>query len=395
MSKVEKSLLILLHISILFAVFSWTVPIISIIRASDVYLTEGAAYNDNDDYGIFVNSKYNKNTQTVDYMLFNTIKLKSVDAITLDDSYVYLGGDPFGFVCDSAGVIVVGKNLIQSNINMPFDNLQNNELRVGDVIKEVNGIAISSGKDISNILNNKDNLGKNVNITGIRKNKQFNTNVKPAYDLYAKKYKLGVWVKEQLSGIGTITYIKPDTLRYGALGHPLVEPASENIIQIAEGDVYDCNILGIKRAVRGEPGEYRGVISSNTVFGTVDKNTDCGIYGNFNNKDILKERTLIPIGTRNDVKPGKAQIYSCLDGKNVRAYDIEIIKTNYNNPSNKKSLVFKVTDKRLKETTGGIVQGMSGSPIVQNGKLVGAVTHVFINDATKAFGIYLENMLQN
>ena len=151
--------------------------------------------------------------------MFNAIKLKSVDAITLDDSYVYLGGDPFGFVCDSAGVIVVGKNLIQSNINMPFDNLQNNELKVGDVIKEVNGIAISSGKDISNILNNKENLGKNVNITGIRKNKQFNTNVKPAYDLYAKKYKLGVWVKEQLSGIGTITYIKPDTLRYGALGH--------------------------------------------------------------------------------------------------------------------------------------------------------------------------------
>ena len=395
MRKLEKSLIITLIFTTIFAVFSWCVPILNILNASDVYLTKGSIYNDTQDYGAFVNSKYNKNTQTVDYMLFNTFKLKSVNAITLEDEYVYLGGDPFGFVCDSDGVIVVGKNIIQTGKDTVLDNIADNQIKIGDVITSVNGVAIKSGAEISSIINSKENIGKVVDIVAIRKNKEITTQIKPAYDLYAKKYKLGVWVKEQLSGIGTVTYIKPNSLRFGALGHPLVEPSSENIIQVREGDVYDCNILGVKRAVRGEPGEYRGVIANNTIWGAVDKNTDSGIFGNFTNSNVLNNRELIPIGTRNDVKPGKAQIYSCLDGKNIRAYDIEIIKTNYNNPSNKKSLVFKVTDKRLRDTTGGIVQGMSGSPIVQNGKLIGAVTHVFINDATKAFGIYIENMLQN
>ena len=394
MSKIEKSLLIILHICILFAIFSWTVPILNILRASDVYLTKNTTYN-NQDLGIFVNTKYNNNTQTVDYMLFNTIKLKSVNAITLEDEYVYLGGDQYGFMCNSDGVIIVGKNMIQTHNDTLLNNIKNDELRVGDIIKEVNGVAISSGEEITQIINNKENIGKDVTINGIRKNKSFSTQIKPAYDLYAKKYKLGIWVKEELNGIGTLTYILPDDLRFGALGHPLVDPASDNIIEIDKGNVYNCNILGIKRAVRGQPGEYRGVISNSTPFGTVDKNTDCGIYGNFSSSDIVQNRQLIKIGTRNDVKPGKAQIYTSLDGKNVRPYNIEIIKTNYNNPTNKKSLVFKVTDERLINTTGGIIQGMSGSPIVQNGKLIGAVTHVFINDATKAFGIYLENMLQN
>ena len=394
MSKIEKSLLLILCITIIFSIFSWTVPILKILNATDIYFTKNSTYSDQD-FGIFVNSKYNTDTQTVDYMLFNTIKLKSVNAITLDDEYVYLGGDPFGFVCDTEGVLIVGKNMIQTSKETLFNNLKNDELQVGDVIQQVNGINITKGEEISKIINLKENIGKNVTITGIRKNKNFTTQLKPAYDLYAKKYKLGIWIKENLSGIGTLTYILANNLRFGALGHPLVDPSSENIIQVSSGNIYDCNILGIKKAVRGQPGEYRGVISGNEEYGTIDKNTDCGIYGNFSDPNIVQNRQLLKIGTRNDVKPGKAQIYSCLDGKNVRAYDIEIIKTNYNNPSNKKSLVFKVTDNRLINTTGGIIQGMSGSPIVQNGKLIGAVTHVFINDATKAFGIYIENMLQN
>jgi len=387
---------IALFLSVIFSVTCWVVPFQDIFNAQDIVVSKANVENYNsNDYGAFVTSKFNKNNSTVDYFLFNAIKLKTVNANIIDKKQVYLGGDAFGFIYKGNGVLVIGKNVITTDSEL-LDNLKNGELQAGDIICSINGENVKTGLKISEVLNEEKNLGSTVEVKAIRKNKEFTTKIKPAYDVLTKKYKLGVWVKDSMSGIGTLTYIEPDTLRFGALGHALADSSTNTVLGVDTGNIYDCDILGIKRASRGIPGELKGVLHSSKAQGKVDKNCDSGIFGNFNETfSIGEDRELIDIGTRDTVKPGAAQIYTCLDGKNIRPYDIEIIKTSYQSASNQKNLVFKVTDKRLIEETGGIVQGMSGSPIVQNGKLIGAVTHVFINDATKGFGVFIENMLVN
>ena len=233
-----------------------------------------------------------------------------------------------------------------------------------------------------------------VQITYYRNNNELTQNFKPAYDLLLQKYILGIWVKDKISGIGTITYINPKTGYFGSLGHPITVGGQSKNLLVKEGFLYSCNILGVEKGSKGYPGEIRGVISKPKRFGKILKNTEQGVFGTIMDKGILKNnQRLVSVGGRKTIKPGKAQIYSSTQNGEIKAYDIQIIKTNYQNVSNDKSLVFKVLDNELIAKTGGIVQGMSGSPIVQNGKLVGAVTHVFTNDSTKGFGIYIDWMM--
>lgn len=304
---------------------------------------------------------------------------------------VLLGGQTVGFEYNTKGVLVIGKNKLFTN-NHFIDNIQNNELMQGDIITEVNGTTVNNASEISNIINKEDANKENVTIKAIRKGKDYETNIKPAYDLLTKKYKLGLWVKNKINGLGTLTYIDPTNNTYGALGHAVIEGNANCAVPVLDGFLYDCAVIGVKRATRGNAGEIRGILKTSNVLGTVNNNTSTGIYGNLDAS--ICNNAEIELGGKQSVVPGKALIYCCLDGKNVRAYDIEIIKLNNKN-ANHKDMVIKVTDQRLIKTTGGIVQGMSGSPIVQNGKLIGAVTHVFLNDATKGFGIFIDNMIKN
>ena len=180
------------------------------------------------------------------------------------------------------------------------------------------------------------------------------------------------------------------------MGHPICDSETKNIINLKEGKIYKCSVLGVNKGVTGNPGELRGLfMQGKNEQGIIEKNNNYGIYGSLNNEsEIFKSLTEMPIGSRVFVKPGKAQIKCCVDGERVESFDVEIIKTNYQNYSNDKSMVIRVTDERLISKTGGIVQGMSGSPIIQNGKIVGAVTHVFVNDPTKGFGVYIDWMLK-
>lgn len=310
-----------------------------------------------------------------------------------DGEFVYLGGDILGFSINSKGALVVGTNsLITSDGEVLV--VDDNQIIDGDLIVSINDKSINEAYDIPKVLNSKENLGKEAIIKGIRNDKIFYTKLKPVYDIPTKTYKLGIWVKDNISGLGTITYIKKDN-RFGALGHCVEDTDIEKAFPIDNGDLLNCKILGVKKGTKGEAGEIKGVFyDRNKKVGSLDKNLKYGIYGNINSNLFTNNKRLIQIADRNEIKPGKAKLISYVSGE-YEEYDIEIIKTKSQKTQNTKSMIIKIVDKRLLDLTGGIIQGMSGSPIVQNDKLVGAVTHVFIDDPTKGFGIYINWMINN
>ena len=370
---------LMFSLSIVFCVVTWTVPFNEIYNVPNTVVGNNCANN----FGPLVNIKYDENEHKMDFMLLNTIKLHSVNTFK-DSKYVYLGGDTLGFSFNGDGVLVVSNNGLGESVD---------ELQAGDIIKSINGIPITKVSQIGEILNKE--VLDTIDVKIVRKQEYLDKKLKPTYDAISKKYKLGIWARDEMSGIGTLTYINAETGRFGALGHPIVEPVTKTALQAKDGEVHKCMVLGVRKGQRGVPGELKGIfVRGNSSVGSIDKNCENGIYGNVDlANDFLKARQLIEVGGRMEARPGKAFIYSCIDGKNIRPYEIEIIKTNYQGTSDSKNLVFKITDKRLLDATGGIVQGMSGSPIVQNEKLIGAVTHVFVNDPTKGFGIYIDTML--
>lgn len=331
----------------------------------------------------------------VRFKLFNLIPIKTQKIKLIRDDKVVVGGNAVGIVLKMNGVLIVGSSPIIDENGNSIDMLSFGNLKLGDMITEIANEKVDNVSKISEILNKEENNGKDLTIKGIRNNLEFETQIKPLFDTKSKKYKLGVWVRDDASGIGTITYINSSN-RFGALGHPICDSETKSAIKLKEGELFNCSVLGVNKGVSGAPGELKGFfMQGKNEQGIIEKNNDFGIFGTINNEsNFLKDYNEIEVGSRISAKPGKAKIRCCLDGNKVEEFDVEIIKTNYQNFSNSKSMVLRVTDKDLIERTGGIVQGMSGSPIIQNGKLIGAVTHVFLNDPTKGFGIYIDWMLE-
>lgn len=354
--------------------------------------------NENGSYSLFkfslpsdlqVDNKKTANT-TMDIKLFGWIPIKKVKVKLLNDIDCYVGGNTVGFHLTTDGVVIVGSNPIftEDGKNEPFKSCA---LKEGDSIKKINGEKISTIEDIDRILNSSSNP-ETATLEILRNGITVEIDIKPALDLYSKKYKLGLWVQNSTSGVGTLTYVKKSDYRFGAVGHPIASLDGSK----TQGGVYLCNYLGIKKGTASAPGEIQTSIKlSDTEIGNADTNCEYGVYGNLTNLNSLDLSKDITLGGRMSVELGDAKIYCDLDGKGVKDYDIKIVKTNHQNNASEKSIMLKVTDQELIEKTGGIIQGMSGSPIVQNGKLVGAVTHVFLNDPTKAFGVYIDWMIDN
>lgn len=340
-----------------------------------------------------INNKNNNYEPEVQFNLFNLIPIKSQKIKVISNDKVLAGGVAVGLVLKTEGVLVVGSSPVYT-LEGVRDVLTEGNLQIGDVITQIENETIENVASVSNIVNKAENLNKELTIKGIRKNKEFITKIKPCYDVKSERYKIGVWVRDDASGVGTLTYINSDN-RFGALGHPICDSDTKAIIGLKEGKVYNCSILGVNKGTAGNPGEIRGLfMQGKNEQGIVEKNNSYGVFGEINNdSNLLKDLIEVDIGSRIMVKPGKAQIRCCIDGNKIETFDVEIIKTNYQNYSNDKSMVIRVTDPDLIARTGGIVQGMSGSPIIQNGKLIGAITHVFINDPTKGFGVYIDWML--
>ena len=335
-----------------------------------------------------------KNETKLEFELFGFLPIHSVKVNVVDKKALYVGGEPVGFSLTSEGLIVIGSNSVLTK-DGKIDTLKTSDIKVGDIIIEIEGDKIQNVLDAETAINKEENKDKELNIKAVRKNETLDLKLKPALDMQSGKYKMGLWVKDDAAGVGTLTFIRKDNNRFGALGHPICDADTKVPFSVHEGKIYKSNIIGIKKGSSGAPGELKGLfLRGQKPEGVIDKNGEFGVFGTMNeNSTFLKEENLYEIGGRLAARPGKAKIRVGLNGEKVEEYNIEIIKTNYQNISKQKSMVIRITDKELLKKTGGIVQGMSGTPIIQNGKVVGAITHVFINDPKKGFGVYLDWMI--
>ena len=305
-----------------------------------------------------------------------------------ENEKLIVGGVPFGVKFNTQGVVVISTEEVITSRGAKTPAADAG-LRAKDIIIEANGKGINSVSALSGIC--ESSLGSPVNITYIRDGKEYKAKITPAYSKNESRYLLGMNVKDSGAGLGTVTYIIPDTLEFAGLGHGICDSESGKLVPMSRGLVTDVTVSGIKKGVAGAPGEIKGYFGSSKK-GTLYKNTECGVYGMFTDMPEGVGEAMY-IGKRNELHDGEAYIICTLDGSGPKKYSVEISNID-REATGSKCFTIKIKDKNLINLTGGIVQGMSGSPVIQDGKLVGAVTHVLINDPTTGYGIFIENMLR-
>ena len=291
--------------------------------------------------------------------------------------YIYAGGETVGIRVNSNGVLVVG--------TYSLDKKNKINLQVGDVINTINNKSISSSTDFIDSIK-----GKSVVSVGyIRGNKEYKTDLNIV--LENGVYKSGLYVKDSITGIGTLTFIDPSTNRYGALGHSITDSKTNIKFDVRDGKIFKSNVVGVDKSRDGYAGEKNAKFYFDTTYGTIDKNLETGIYGTYN--DDYNSDNLILVGDMESIKLGKAYIRTTLTANKIEEFEIEILEVN--KTSETKNILFQITDNNLITKTGGIVRGMSGSPIIQDDKIIGAVTHTVVSDNTKGYGISIIKMLES
>ena len=306
---------------------------------------------------------------------------------------VYPIGTIVGIYTECDGVFVIDTCEIET-MESEFKNPVRDKLFTGDYIQKVNGKELTEKEILAEEVSKCD--GHPLELTVVRDNRIFTTNVTPVLGKNGK-YMLGIWVKDDLAGVGTITYVKENG-EFAALGHGMSDGVTNELLTASGGDIYFADVIGIKKGKRGDPGEVKGVIYYGTKnhIGELDNNCSEGIFGNLDSDDLnryMKKEKAYEIAKKQEIETGDAQIITDISGEKMY-FDIEITYVDYLAINTNKGLHIEVTDPKLLELTGGIVQGMSGSPIIQNGKLVGAVTHVLINEPEKGYGIFIDEMMK-
>lgn len=293
--------------------------------------------------------------------------------------YIIPGGENIGIKVEASGVLVIGFYQVNNKYN-------NNGLRVGDYITHINNEEVNSVNDLINTIEQyKEN--ESVNLTIRRDDKTKNVDFKLIN--VNGKIKTGLYVKDSLTGIGTLTFIDPETKKYGALGHEIIESETSKQLEIDTGKIFKSEVSSIDRSINGSPGTKNAKFYSSVEYGKISKNTNKGIYGEYN---VLPDKKLMQVGKGEDLKTGHATIYTVTENNDVKEYSINI--TNIDLKSDRKNIYFEIDDKKLLEITGGIVQGMSGSPIIQDNKIFGAVTHVVTDNVKRGYGILITTMLE-
>ncbi len=307
----------------------------------------------------------------------------------MEDEYVYAGGQTVGIAMYTDGIYVTDTVPVEdeySNYVKPADDAK---IKKGDYIISANGTELNDISNLEAVLNASN--GNKIKITVLRNGKIFDTDIQPIKNSKDGVYRLGLWMRDSAAGLGTITYIDPDTKEFTALGHSVCDADTGEILMISQGRVVECNITGVKKGTNGKAGELKGSFGTNArQLGDIKSNTKFGIRGVM--YDIPRGE-LVQLGSKEFIHEGEAYIYSDFDNCEMKKYEIEILHINDQTFPSEKGLVIKIKDKNLIEKTGGIVQGLSGCPIIQDGKLIGAVTHVMLNDPTKGYGIFIENMI--
>ncbi len=315
------------------------------------------------------------------YFLLFTLLFIPINVLAYSE-YLIPGGENIGIELNSDGIIVVDFYEVNGENYVAESNLAQ-----GDVIKSVNGIKVYTSEDLLTTISADCTT---ASITYSRNNKEYKTDLKLISD--DGECKTGIYIKDKVSGIGTLTYIDPQTNLYGALGHEVLEKTSGNLLDMKSGSIHPSTVTSINKSSNGVPGEKNAIFDNDSLLGSIDENTIQGIYGEYSSE--LPNKTLLEVANPEDIKIGDATIRTVLDGSEIKEYTINIIKINKDYSEQTKNILFEITDSRLLEQTGGIVQGMSGSPIIQNNKIVGAVTHVIVDNPTNGYGIFITNMLE-
>ena len=322
-----------------------------------------------------------------DIKLFGVIPVKSATVSYSKPQTVYVSGESFGIKLYTDGVIVVGTKDVETD-NGTCNPAAEAGIEKGDIIISINDVKVTSSIQVEDIFN--DNNGKAYKIK-VKRNGSYKTfSLSPVYSSQAGCYKVGIWVRDSTAGIGTITFYNPENNSLGALGHPITDVDTNEIMPILNGEAVKANVTKLYKSTSGEAGSICCDFT-NDIIGTLSTNSAGGIYGKYT-ADIDESRPY-QVATAQEVEKGQAQILCTLDGSGPQLYTVEITKISYRN-SDEKNMVIKVTDDSLLNKTGGIVQGMSGSPIIQNGKLIGALTHVIVDNPEKGYGIFAETMLE-
>lgn len=318
--------------------------------------------------------------------LFNFIPIKTVNVSVMPKRYVIPSGEAIGVKLYTDGVLVVGISDVTASGGHIFTPAKDAGIRVGDRITEVNGKKAESTDDFVKKVNDADGR---VRLKLVRGDEIIDVELEAVYSSESQSYKVGLWVRDSTAGIGTLTFYDPETSTFAALGHGICDGDTKELMTVKKGTVNGCNIRGVIKGESGLAGELFGDFSGKQI-GTIASNSSSGIRGSCDN---IPYKAAAEVASSFEIKEGKAEILCDIDGCGAKAYEIEITKVSRTAHEANKNLVLKVTDIGLIEKTGGIVQGMSGSPILQGGKIVGAVTHVFVNDPTRGYGIFIENML--
>ena len=319
--------------------------------------------------------------------ILNVIPVKNSTVVNAKRKYVYLGGGIFGIKLYTKGVIIVGTDVIDTGGGV-VSPAEKAGLKIGDIILSVNGQKIESVQSLTEIIQASSGKELEFSVLSDGENKQvvFAT----VKESSSGKYRAGLWVRDSTAGIGTVTFYNPENGSFGGLGHAIYDTDTQEIMPMQNGEMAEAYISGFYKSSNGSVGELCGVFTGKSL-GTLCINGETGIYGF---TDSYAEDKLIPVAVKQEVKTGKAQIYCTIDKNGPKYYDVEIIKIYSNSSSVNKDMVIEITDEELLAETGGILQGMSGSPIIQNGMLVGAVTHVFVNNTKQGYAIFSERMLE-
>lgn len=322
------------------------------------------------------------------------IPLKTVSIEAIPNREVIPCGKIVGIKVDTKGILVlgVGQFEIEGKIVSPCKGF----VQPGDMILKCNDTELKTKEDLRDII--EASPEEKIKLTILRNKEIKEVQVQPLYSVFDNEYKIGLWIRDSTQGIGTLTYIDPKTGAFGALGHGITDTDTKKLMPIREGNIITTTITHIKKGKKGIPGEISGIIEyeDKNIIGEVSNNTPIGIYGELD-KDIIQsiEDKKVPIAFQDEVHEGKASILVDLTNNEVQEYEVYIQKVSKYSNEPAKGMIIKIVDEKLLSLTNGIIQGMSGSPILQDGKLIGAVTHVFIQDPTRGYGIFIENMINN
>lgn len=318
------------------------------------------------------------------------LPLKTIKVHTVEKQEVLVSGSPVGIYMETKGVLVIDSGEITDREGIrrtPAEHI----IQSGDYICEIDGKVLTGKRQLMQLV--RENQGEPMELQVIRHQETIKLEMTPV-ETEDGSYKLGIWVRDNIQGIGTLTYVEPNGT-FGALGHGISDADTGERLEISDGDLYRADILSIRKGTAGTPGELRGVINyrEENRIGTICGNSQYGIRGQMEPGKYAESMKKIPTGLKQEIQTGKAEI-RCDIGDGIREYQCEILEIDSNARDTNKCFVLRIRDDDLLSRTGGIVQGMSGSPVLQNGKLIGAITHVFVNDPTKGYGIFIENMME-